>query len=144
MLLRLQIRFQHIYFVLELLLGKHMLILKLVPHGVESFLCLCLLVFVCPGALKLHFSNVPLGATLHGYAGLSYFLFRDGVGAPVELSAASGGERFGSVPHQDETGWSGFDFPTSARAGQTADVDFEIRSGDPNRRDFCFSAEAVE
>ncbi|HEV8548579.1 MAG TPA: hypothetical protein VGQ57_06115 [Polyangiaceae bacterium] len=96
------------------------------------------------GSLRLRFSNVPLGTSLHGYGGLSYFLFRDGVGAPVELSAASGEERFGSTRHHDETGWSSFDFSTAARAGQTVDLDFEVRSGDPNRRDFCFSAEAEE
>jgi len=96
------------------------------------------------GALRLRFSAVPLGTHLHGFAGLSYFLFRDGVGPPITLSASSAGRSFGSVSHRDESGWSGFELATPGLAGQTADLDFEIRSEGGYRRDFCFAAEAVE
>jgi hypothetical protein len=96
------------------------------------------------GALRLRFSAVPLGTRLHGFAGLSYFLFRDGVGPPITLAAASGPTPFGSVVHRDETGWSGFELSTAALAGQTADLDFEIRAEGGFRRDFCFAVEAVE
>lgn len=96
------------------------------------------------GALRLRFSAVPLGTSLHGFAGLSYFIYRDGVGTPVRLTAASGGHELGAVTHRDETGWSGFEFSTAALAGQTADVEFSVSSADATRRDFCFSVEAVE
>lgn len=96
------------------------------------------------GTLRLRFLGVPLGARLHGFAGLSYFLFRDGVGPPVTLAASSGGRSFGAVSHRDESGWSGFDLETPGLAGKTADVDFEIRAEGGYRRDFCFAAEAVE
>ena len=96
------------------------------------------------GALRLRFSAVPLGTSLHGYAGLSYFIYRDGMGTPVRLTAASGGQELGAVTHRDETGWSGFDFSTATLAGQTADVEFWVTSADATRRDFCFSVEAVE
>lgn len=96
------------------------------------------------GTLRLRFFSVPLGSRLHGFAGLSYFLFRDGVGPPITLSASSAGQTFGAVAHRDESGWSGFELPTAALAGRTADIDFEIRAEGGYRRDFCFSAEAVE
>jgi len=96
------------------------------------------------GTLKLRFSAVPLGTRLHGFAGLSYFLFRDGVGRPIAFAASSGTVSFGSASHRDETGWSGFDLTTAPLAGRTADVDFEIRSEGNFRRDFCFAVEAVE
>lgn len=96
------------------------------------------------GALRLRFPAVPLGGSLHGFAGLSYFIYRDGVGTPVRLAAASGGQELGAVTHRDETGWSGFDISTAGLAGHTADVEFSVSSADATRRDFCFSAEALE
>jgi hypothetical protein len=96
------------------------------------------------GVLRLRFSAVHLGSSLHGFAGLSYFLYRDGVGTPVRLAAASDGRELGAVVHRDETGFSGFEFSTAPLAGQTADVDFFVSSADAARRDFCFSVEAVE
>jgi len=96
------------------------------------------------GTLRLRFSAVPLGAHLHGLAGLSYFLFRDGVGPPITLSASSGGRAFGTVSHRDESGFSGFELATPGLSGQTAEVDFEIRAEGGYRRDFCFAVEAVE
>jgi hypothetical protein len=96
------------------------------------------------GALRLRFAAVPLGTRLHGYAGLSYFLFRDGVGPPITLSASSAGRSFGSVSHRDESGWSGFELATPGLSGQTADVDFEVHAEGGYRRDFCFAVEAVE
>jgi len=96
------------------------------------------------GFLRLRFRDVPLGTRLHGGAGLSYFLFRDGVGAPITLTATSGGVQLGAATHRDEDGWTSFDFSTPALAGQSATVDFEVRSAGDFRRDYCFSAEVVE
>jgi len=96
------------------------------------------------GTLRLRFSAVPLGTKLHGFAGLSYFLFRDGVGPPITLTASSGTTEFGSASHRDETGWSGFELSTAALSGQSADVVFEIQAAGNFRRDYCFAMEAVE
>jgi len=92
------------------------------------------------GVLSLHFSNVPIARKIYGYAGLSYFLFRDGGRPPVTLSAKVGGVEVGRYEHHDETGWHGFEFDTSSAAGQTADVDFEIQAA-PGDRQFCFYAD---
>lgn len=96
------------------------------------------------GTLRLRFAAVPLGTKLRGFAGLSYFLFRDGVGPPITLTASSGAATFGSASHRDESGWSGFELSTAALAGQTADVDLKIQSAGSFRRDYCFAMEAVE
>ena len=67
--------------------------------------------------------GVPLGQKLRGYAGLSYFLARDGLGTPVELVVRGAERELGRVVHQDEWGWRAFEFSTAALAGTTQEVD---------------------
>jgi hypothetical protein len=97
------------------------------PHGTNT--------------LRLTFSDVPIGRKIHGYAGLSYFLFRDGNHGPITLSAHVNGEAVGQYLHRDEWGWHGFDFDTSRFAGQTASVELDVHSDDPSERQFCFYAD---
>ncbi len=92
-------------------------------------------------SVRLSFSNVPLGRKISGYAGLSYFLFRDGQHDPVTLSAHVAGEPVGSYEHRDERGWHHFEFDTERFAGQRANVEFDVRSDDPSDRQFCFYAD---
>jgi hypothetical protein len=96
------------------------------------------------GFLRLRFANVKLGRSLRGFAGLSYFLFRDGVGRPVVLRARADGELLGRHEHRDEWGWRGFSLATGARAGGVSTVEFEIQAERSPARDFCFFAESVE
>jgi hypothetical protein len=96
------------------------------------------------GFLRLRFSNVPLGRSLRGFAGLSYFLFRDGVGRPITLRARANGELLGQHEHRDEWGWRGFSLATAAHAGQVRTLEFEIQAERSPARDFCFFAESVE
>lgn len=96
-----------------------------------------------PGeTLRLAFKGVPIGQQIYGYAGLSYFIFRDGQHGPVTLSARVGGEDVGRYEHHDESGWHGFAFDTRRFAGQTADVEFSVSSDDPYDRQFCFYADS--
>jgi hypothetical protein len=94
------------------------------------------------GTLRLQYTNVPIGRKIHGYAGLSYFLFRDGNHGPTKLSARINGEEVGQYLHRDEWGWHGFDFDTARFAGQTAEVEFDVHSDDPSDRQFCFYADS--
>jgi hypothetical protein len=94
------------------------------------------------GSLRLDFKNVPIGRKIHGFAGLSYFLFRDGNHGPVTLSARVAGQEVGSYTHHDEWGWRGFEFDTARFAGQSADVEFDVHSDDPSDRQFCFYADS--
>ena len=91
--------------------------------------------------LRLSFTNVPMGRKIHGYAGLSYFLFRDGAHGPVTLTARVNGEEVGHYLHHDEWGWHGFDFDTTRFAGQNADVELDVHSDDASDRQFCFYAD---
>ncbi|HEY3500481.1 MAG TPA: hypothetical protein VGK73_37570 [Polyangiaceae bacterium] len=96
------------------------------------------------GFLRLRFRDVPLGRSLVGFAGLSYFLFRDGLGRPIELRARANGALLGSYRHQDEWGWHGFTLPSGEHAGRTVTLDFEVQSERAPARHFCFYAESVE
>ena len=93
------------------------------------------------GALSIRYRAVPLGRVVRGYGALSWFLMRDGVGTPIEMSIVIDGERIGEFVHSDEQGWHAFEFSTGSRAGKTADVTFEIRSESPKDRHFCFYAD---
>jgi len=96
-----------------------------------------------PGeALHLLYRSVPLGRKIYGYAGLSYFIFRDGRHGPVSLSARVGGVEVGRYEHHDEWGWHGFEFNTERFAGQTTDIELTVASDDPNDRQFCFYADS--
>jgi hypothetical protein len=91
--------------------------------------------------LRLSFKGVPIGRKIYGYAGLSYFIFRDGKHGAITLSARVAGEAVGQYEHHDEAGWHGFQFDTARFAGQTADVEFTVASDDPYDRQFCFYAD---
>jgi hypothetical protein len=82
-----------------------------------------------------------MGRKVRGYAGLSYFIFRDGQHGPVSLTLRVLGEEVGRYEHHDETGWHGFEFDTTRFAGQIAEVEFTLSSDDPSERNFCFSAD---
>jgi hypothetical protein len=94
------------------------------------------------GALRLTFAQVPLGARLRGFAGLSYFLYRDSDAPPVTLRASSGSTSLGSYAHQDASGWHPFQLSTAALVGQSASVELEIAAGGL-AHDFCFALDAV-
>lgn len=93
------------------------------------------------GPTVVHFRNVPIGHTIHGYGGLAWLQTRDGAGTPVELTVKIDGRTVGHVVHHDKQGWKGFDLSTAAYAGQTADVTFEVRSANPELRGYCFYAD---
>jgi len=94
--------------------------------------------------LRLVFSGVPLGSALRGFAGLSYFLFRDSDAAPVTLEAASDGVPLGGYVHRDAWGFHPFRIATAANAGRTARVELALHAGETPQRDFCFTLEALE
>jgi hypothetical protein len=93
------------------------------------------------GALVIRFDDVPLGERVTGYAGLSYFLFRDGGGAPVGLELRVGARKVGRYQHRDELGWAAFAFATPGKVGRRGDVEFRVTSPDARQRHFCFYAD---
>jgi hypothetical protein len=93
------------------------------------------------GSLRIRYRDVPLGSVVRGYAALSWFLWRDGGGTPVELRVQVDGDLIGTLVHTDEQGWNRFQFATGRHAGKTADVEFLVRSDAAKDRHFCFYAD---
>jgi hypothetical protein len=98
-----------------------------------------------PGAvLKLVFADVPFSASLRGFGGLSYFLFRDSDAPPITLALSSQGTPLGRYEHHDRSGWHPFRLATPSLAGKTAPLELEVSSRGGEGRDFCLTLEVVE
>ncbi len=102
----------------------------------------CIFAHPLAGALlHLRFRDVPVGKTLHGYAGQSYLIARDGIGPPVEFAVYIDGKEVGRRPFFDERGFDRFEFPLDGITSTRAEVTFEIQSKVAENREFCFYAE---
>jgi hypothetical protein len=95
------------------------------------------------GSLRLRFAGVPLGTKIRGWAGLSYFLFRDGTGQPVTISFQAGAQKLGEHQHRDEWGFRAFTLATPGSGDRTVDVDVIVSAESAPNRDFCFVAETL-
>ncbi len=102
------------------------------------------------GLLRLRFSSVRIGRTLHGHHGLYVEAERNQRGAPVTITFKVGNVLVGSVVHQDGDGWKPFEFDTSevatdpqdGDAGERrADLVAEIAAPNAERRMYCFEAD---
>ncbi len=102
----------------------------------------CIWAHPAPGRkTAVRFKNVPLGSKIVGYGGLSYFLERDGKGAPIKLQLRVAGKKIDTWTHDDGEGWKRFEFSTEQYAGQNADVEFRVYSKSAHHREFCFQAD---
>jgi hypothetical protein len=90
----------------------------------------------------VEFPAVPLGRTLEIGTGLHNTWMRKEAHGPVDLRVVVGGAVAASLTTRNEDGWKRTSVDTSARAGQTAPVRFEITSPQPYARHFAFAAEA--
>lgn len=91
------------------------------------------------GALRLRFRDVPLGATLVGYAGSSHLLGRASQGSVsvvVNVAGSSSVHRF-----RDREGFRRFELDTTALAGQSAEVSFDVSASTGRDADFCLTWE---
>ena len=91
--------------------------------------------------LRLRFSDVRFGHTLHGHHALYVEAERDRKGAPVTITFKTGDATLGSVVHRDGDGWKPFELDTSALAGQKGELVAEISSPSGDRRLYCFEAD---
>ena len=105
----------------------------------------CLWAHPVEGAiLRVRFPGVTLKRRLVGHHGL----LDDAVqgfpaGAPVTLEVFVGGEKKLTQVRSNTTGWEGFSVDTSALAGRTAELRFQITTPSAAGRHYCFEA-AVE
>ena len=91
--------------------------------------------------LRVHFKDVALGRVLHGHHALYVEAERNRTGAPITLDVSVEGQALAHLIHDDGDGWKAFDVATDAFAGRRGEVVFDIKSGDGNRRMYCFEAD---
>ena len=102
----------------------------------------CIWTHVPPrGKLRLRFARVPLATKIRAWAGVSYFLYRDGTVPPASIAFRADGRALGEHEHRDEWGFRGFSFDTPGAFERTTDLDVEVSSEAPGR-DLCFVAES--
>jgi hypothetical protein len=90
----------------------------------------------------VEFPAVPLGRTIEIGTGLHNTWMRKEAHGPVDLRVVVGGAVAASFTTRNDDGWKRTSIDTSARAGQTVPVRFEITSPLPYARHFAFAAEA--
>jgi len=92
-------------------------------------------------AMRVKFSKVTFGSSLHGHTGIQWVSER--TPAPQDrmfVSFTSGGRPIGTSVHRVGIGWNAFEHPTAELAGKTADLVAEISASGP-ARPFCFEAD---
>ncbi len=97
---------------------------------------------VANAAVVIEFPAVPLGNVLVIATGLHDTWMRKAARGTVEARVTVGDQTTELPVTGDDTGWTGTQIDTSARAGQTVAVQLEITSADPLDRFFAFAAEA--
>ena len=90
----------------------------------------------------IEFDHVPLGRELAVGAGLHNVWLRKSGKGTVNLRVLVQGHELGRIQAGSLTGWTLGKFDTSALAGQSESVRFEITVDDPTARYFGFAAEA--
>ena len=90
----------------------------------------------------VEFDRVPLGRELAVGAGLHNVWLRKAGKGTVNLRVLVQGRELGRIEAGSMTGWTVRKFDTSALAGQSQSVRFEITVDDPNARTLGFAAEA--
>jgi hypothetical protein len=113
------------------------------------------------GALKIHYSDVPVGSRLVVYTGLDGYDARfraknalyqakrkgkEGRNIPtrlvgVKLTVEVGGERIGAVTHPIDEGWHRFVMEMGRHAEKTSDLSFLIETRWSYSKTFCFYAQ---
>lgn len=113
-----------------------------VLHDLEHRPRLC--IFASPqgasASLRLAFSDVPFGASVHGHTGVQWLTERTPSQERFEVSFEADGRPIGTAVHRVGVGWNGFELPTRERAGTKGELVAEVR-GTSAARSFCFEAD---
>jgi hypothetical protein len=92
--------------------------------------------------LALSFADVPLGRELAVASGLHSVWLRKSGDGKVHLRVLVDGRELGAVDATSGSGWAARTFDTTALAGKTGKVRFEINVDKSSARHFGFAAEA--
>jgi hypothetical protein len=105
----------------------------------------CIFAYAFPdrGVLRVRYPEARLGTRLTGGVGLRLWAVRQDEGSPVDFRVNVDGEQvYETTMPRGDFSWHELDVDTSARAGTTADVTFEVSAEHTYWRQLCFDAVA--
>ena len=110
-----------------------------VLHGLDHHPHVCLYATPMQGAsLRMKFSNVTFGPSLHGHSGIQWLVERTPTPDKVAVAFSALDRPIGTHYHKVGVGWVGFELPTPELDGKKADLVAEIAPS--SQRQFCFEA----
>ena len=110
-----------------------------VLHGLDHRPHVCLYATPMQGAtLRMKFSNVTFGPSLHGHSGIQWLVERNPTPDKVAVAFSALDRPIGTHHHKVGVGWVGFELPTPELDGKKADLVAEIVPS--AQRQFCFEA----
>jgi hypothetical protein len=110
-----------------------------VLHGLDHHPHVCLYATPMQGAsLRMKFSNVTFGPSLHGHSGIQWLVERNPTPDKVAVTFSALDRLIGTHFHKVGVGWVGFELPTPELDGKKADLVAEIAPS--SQRQFCFEA----
>jgi hypothetical protein len=110
-----------------------------VLHGLDHHPHVC--IYATPmsnASVKMKFSNVKFGSSLHGHSGIQWLVERTPTPDKVSVAFSAFDRPIGTHHHKVGAGWIGFELPTAEIAGKTGDLVAEIAPS--SQRQFCFEA----
>jgi len=112
-----------------------------VLHALDHHGHLC--IFAGPpgaaGVLRIKFSNVTFGTSLHGHSGVQWVNERTPSADRITVAFSAFDRPIGQNLHRLGAGWTGFEFPTPELAGKKGDLVAEVSGSGP--RAYCFEAD---
>lgn len=110
-----------------------------VLHALDHRPHLCIFATPLQGAtLRLRFSDVTFGASLHGHSGIQWLVERNPTPEKVSVSFSAFGHTLGTHLHKVGVGWVGFELPTGDIEGKKGELTVDVASS--SQRQFCFEA----
>lgn len=113
-----------------------------VLHALDHHPHLC--IFATPmgagsAALRMRWSNVTFGASLHGHSGVQWVNERTPSAERITVAFSAFDRPIGQNIHRVGAGWTGFEFPTPELAGKKGDLVAEVSGAGPHA--YCFEAD---
>lgn len=114
-----------------------------VLHALDHHPHVCMYATPMQGAtLRMRFSNVRFGTSLHGHSGIQWLVERTPSAEKVAVTFSAFDRPIGTHYHKVGVGWVGFELPTDDIAGKQGDLVAEIAPS--SQRQFCFEATTRE
>jgi hypothetical protein len=108
-----------------------------VLHALDHHPHLCIFAAAGP-VVRLRFSGVVFGASLHGHSGVQWLVDRSPNAERITVAFSAFDRSIGVNPHRVGTGWTAFELPTEELAGKRGDLIAEVTGG---ARHYCFEAD---